>query len=277
MEYDTLGRVKYEICKDARGALLQKREFCYDLMGRCIKQIEHVIHKGKVDRQVVHAFTYDSNSNLIKWIEALGTPEQNKQATSTTHISKSKIIKPDGTELQHIYDDLGRLSLFLASDQSFHYQYSYDANSNVIQVDDQTNHTVTTRTFDANNRLIQETLGNGLTIEYRYDGLARPLEIKLPDSSTIEYKYDSLHLESVRRGSYVHTYETYNLSGLLEKAKMIGKAGTVYYSMDKCKRLTNIKTSNWKEEIPKDGLDKVGNLLKKNTRDVTGTTKDVFL
>lgn len=277
LENDPLGRLKYEIRKDTSGKITQKREFCYDPAGNCIKQVEHVITPKQSDRIAVHIFEYDSNQNLTKWIEAAGTPEQKlTYYVYNPYRQKTKVIKSDGIELQHTYDWLGRLSTFKGSDSSFHYQYTYDANSNIIRVDDIKNDTVTCRSFDANNRLVKETLANGLTIQYTYDSLARPLQITLPDASTIQYKYDSLHLSKIQRGPYTHTYQNYNQSGLLKEAQMIGKAGKVTYTIDSCRRLTGIKTPVWKEQIPSGGIDKAGNLVKKNTTDTKGTVKGIF-
>lgn len=277
LEYDPLSRLKFEIKKNAMGLVLQKREFIYDACGNCVRQIEHVFTPGEADKRLVHAFEFDCNHQLIRWIEAAGTPEQRqtRYAYNFYH-QKTTTVKPDGVELYYLYDWLGRLSSFKSSDESIHYQYNYDANSNIIQVDDLVHHTSTTRKFDENNRMTEETQANGLTVKYAYDSLARPLQMTLPDQSMVTYEYNSLHLSKVKRGDFTHTYLTYNQAGLLEKAQMIGKSGHINYTIDSCKRLTKIRTKKWEEQIPKNGFDKAGNLLEKVTHDDIGENKAKF-
>lgn len=276
-ENDPLGRLKFEIRRDAMGKVCQKREFFYDPIGNCIKKIDYVISPDQPERQVIQILDYDTNRNLTKLIEAAGTAEQ-KQTTYIYNFYRQKatVIKADGTEIQHAYDWLGRLTTFKASDDSFHYKYTYDANSNVIHVEDCINSSSTQRTFDANNRMKQETTANGLTTSYSYDGLARLTQLTLPDNSTVQYQYHGLHLNQIQRGQYTHTYQSYNLSGLLEKAQMIGKAGQVGYRLDACQRLIGIHTPFWHEEIPDGGFDKAGNLIKKKTTDTLGLIEGKF-
>lgn len=277
LEFDTLSRPRYEIRKDAMGSVLQKREFFYDLVGNCAKQIEHVITPNEPSREVCTFFEYDCNHHLTKLIEAVNTVEQ-KQTYYVYNPYRQKVatIKPDNVELQYTYDGFGRLKSFKATDASFHYEYTYDANSNVIHVEDHHDKTSTQRIFDANNRLTQEILSNGLAIAYKYDGLSRLNKLTLPDKSTIDYKYNSLHLAQVIRGKYIHSYLNYNLGGFLEKAKMIGNSGEIHYSIDACQRLVGVKTSSWTEEIPENGFDKVGNLLLKNSDDALGKVEGIF-
>ena len=277
IENDPYGRLKFEIRKDQSGTIQQKREFFYDLAGNCIKQIDHVFTPSQPERQVITIFEYDGHNNLIKQTEALGTPEQKQtQHVFNSYLQKIAFIKPDAVELLHAYDWLGRLTSFKASDQSFHYQYVYDNNSNVIRVDDIKNGTATHRIFDSNDRMIEETLANGLTTGYVFDGLTRPLQITLPDKSLINYKYKSVHLSQVQRGKHTHTYTKYNLSGLLESAKLIGSTGNMKYTIDACQRLIGIASPKWSEEIPQGGFDKAGNLIKKNTKDALGVIKGNF-
>ena len=277
LESDPLGRIRYEIRKDAMGVVRQKREFYYDTAGNCIKQIDHILTPEKPDRQLVNIFEYDTNNNLTHWIEAYATPDQKQtRYVYNAYRQKETIIKSDGVELKHAYDWMGRLSFFKSSDGSFHYQYTYDENSNVVRVDDIVHATATRRHYDTNNRLAEEILANGLAINYDYDHLARTTQINLPDKSSVNYLYNSLHLAKVQRGSYTHTYQTYNLSGLLEEAQMIGCAGKVKYNLDPSQRLTGVDTPFWKEQIPQNGFDKAGHLLKKYTKDVLGDIEGNF-
>ena len=69
----------------------------------------------------------------------------------------------DGTLLNYSYDAFGRIERYESSDGTFCYLYTYDPIGNLIRVDDKVNGTPTKRTYDSANRLIAETLGNGLT------------------------------------------------------------------------------------------------------------------
>lgn len=264
LECDTLGRLKWEIQKDAFGTTTQKREYVYDVVGNCVEQIEYVIAPGQPEYTVKHAFAYDTNNQLIIWIASAGTPEAKVYRYEySPSRQKTCVVKSDGTRLEYAYDYLGRLTDFKSSKRDVHYRYTYDANFNVVQVEDLVQKTKTQRTFDANNRLTQEILANDLCMQYLYDGLGRTVKITLPDQSTIDYLYDSHHLSKILRGAYTYSYQKYNLGGLLEKAQMIGQAGPIEYVQDSSRRLINLMTPLWKEEIPSQGFDKVGNLIKK--------------
>ena len=276
-ENDALGRLRYQIKKDSMGIIHQKCEFFYDAGGLCVKRVDHVFTPNQADRIITTLFEYDFDTQLIRCVEAAGTPEQ-KQTSYEYNSFRQKIIilKPDGTKLHHAYDELGRLYNFRASDDSFHYQYDYDANSNVIRVDDIKENKTTLRTFDACNRLVEETLLNDLIIRYDYDYLGRVRQLTLPDKSKIDYIYKSLHLFQIQRGSYIHTYQAFNLSGLVENALMIGNTGQIQFSYDACQRLTLIDTPYWQEKIPSDGFDSAGNLIKKTTLDSLGKLESRF-
>lgn len=276
-EHDAQQRLRYEIRKNAMGVEIQKREFFYDATGNLVKQLEYVLTPNQEDRLVVTAFAYDFSNNLTDCIEAVGTPEQkHTQHLYNQFREKTQIIKPDGVRIDHTYDGLGRLVAFKSSDGSFHYQYTYDTNSNVIQVDDKKNNRTTHRKFDKNNRQTQETLANGISIGYAYDGLGRTTQLTLPDKTSIDYFYNSLHLSKIKRGNYTHSYLKYNLSGLLERSQMIGNAGEIEYKIDNCHRLIAVSSNHFKDEIPSDGFDACGNLLKKTTTDTIGLIDGKF-
>jgi len=269
LENDTLGRLKWEIRKDNFGCIVQKREYNYDAAGNCIEQIEHLIVPGSAEDQIRHCFFYDVNNNLTRWVLSAGKPEE-KQVLYTYNASRQKtaLIKPDGTRLEYAYDYLGRLSDFKSSKGDFHYQYTYDANFNVVAVHDLVKGTQTQRSYDSNNRLTQETLANGLQMAYRYDAAGRTVQILLPDQSSVDYIYHSHHLREIHRGKYTYTYQKYNPGGLLEEASMIGQAGSIHYKQDANRRLIELQTPVWKEQIPEGGFDPVGNLIKKIVTDI---------
>ncbi len=124
---------------------------------------------------------------------------------------------------------------------------------------------MTQRLYDDNNRIICETLANGLSLEYSYDALNRPLQITLPDATHIVYTYTAGHLKTVSRNGYEHQYSSYDLSGvLLEENTPIGK---ISYSWDLLNRPCTIESTYFSETIPEIGYDAVGNLLHKSRQD----------
>lgn len=269
LENDTLGRLKWEIRKDNFGCIVQKREYNYDAAGNCIEQIEHLLAPDSPEDKIRHCFSYDVNNNLTRWVLSAGKPEE-KQVLYNYNAARQKtaLIKPDGTRLEYTYDFLGRLSDFKSSKGDFHYQYTYDANFNVVAVQDLVKGTQTQRIYDSNNRLTQETLANGLQMAYRYDAAGRTIQIILPDQSSVDYIYHSHHLGEIRRGKYTYTYQKYNAGGLLEEATMIGLAGSIQYKQDANRRLIEMQTPVWREQIPEGGFDPVGNLIKKIVTDI---------
>ena len=162
-----------------------------------IWQVDRIISPDQEDRSAIVTWKYDSGNREVECIEALGTPED--KITRTIYNSKGqkeKVIKPDGVQILHTYDIFGRLESYRSSDDSFHYIYKYDSRGNPVCVSDEIHRTRTLQTFDNENRLIQETLGNGLSLSYRYDAQGRPIELKLPDNTSVEYTYNGLDLEN---------------------------------------------------------------------------------
>ena len=54
------------------------------------------------------------------------------------------------------------------------------------QVTDEMSGVITSRNYDTDSRIIQETLGNGLSSTYEYDPLGRLISLHLPDGSGVK-------------------------------------------------------------------------------------------
>ncbi len=271
---DTSGKIAQITHKNPFGQLTQKREFTYDLSGNRVRAIETVFTPNATEREVVTLWEYDSANRMISCYEAMGTPEQKRMRfTYNIYGQKESLIKPDGVKLQHAYDRLGRMIEFKASDNSFCYQYTYDLNSNLIKAADLKNQTETFKAYDSNDRLISETLANGLAIKYAYDRQGRPLRITLPDQSAVGYEYAAAFLSKAERYSssgqlsYAHCYQEFDLAGNPLSAKMIKSAGTTEFHYDILNRIRQIQSPYWSETIPEDGYDPVGNLVKRQIKD----------
>jgi RHS repeat-associated protein len=180
--------------------------------------------------------------------------------------------------LHHAYDTLGRLIELASSDRTIAYQYVYDANDNVISVTDTLTHSTTHRSYDQQNRLLEETLGNGLTLAYTYDGIGRVSSVHFPDGSGASYRYEGSNLNSVSRIDanqnvlYSHHYNDYDLRGLEQQLTLIGKAGTANLSYDALGRLSSKVAPHWSEVIPENGYNAVGSLVEATSTDPYGST-----
>lgn len=272
---DALGRQKSECKKDPFGKILQKRECFYTPNGHLGKSVDTIIIKGESKGEIVNLYKYDPSGNLIETCEADGTPERKiTKYTYDTSGQKKTEIKPDGTILHYIYDALGRLKEYRASDNTFHYVYEYDLNGNPIRIADQVNGTETEKFFDKNNRLIQETLANGLTLKYTYDLSGKPIKITFPDESGMELTYENEFLKEVSRISekgeklYSHLYDNYDLSGNVTACTLIGKAGNLSNEIDLNGRLKGIHTETWTGSITSDKA--TGNVSTKTFKDHLG-------
>ena len=181
--------------RDAQGALFQKQEYYFDANGNPESLVQTVLSSHAPDRQVITHWEYDSMNRLTKCVEAVHAPEQKETETMyNAYGQKERIIKADGTVIIHSYDSLGRLSTLKALDDSIIYQYEYDLNSNLTKTIDCKRNTATLKTYDIHNRLLSETLDNGLQVSYEYDRLGRPIYVTLPDQTSITYVYQGVNL-----------------------------------------------------------------------------------
>ena len=216
---NSLGQTIEHLRRDFQGQLSAHSKYTYDIAGRKVLQEDNAIARGLPEHQVVAGWTYDIVGRLTLMTEAIGSPEQRCTKYRYNGRGQKKTLQlPDGTKLKYTYDRLGRLKRYYSSDNTIDYVYEYDLNGNVLTVTDALTKTVTQRQYDANNRMISETLAHGLCLSYRYDGLGRLAHIDLPDSTGIAYTYDACHLTTVARLSnrpYQHHYTCYDLTGSL--------------------------------------------------------------
>jgi len=241
-----------------------------------------VITPGASNREVINAWSYNQMGDVTAIIEGVGTEEQKTTRYGYQLGRKATITKPNGVNLYHKYDPMGRLEEYYADDNSFSYFYKYNKNSQLIEVNDLILKTVTTRKYNHNNNLEQEVLSNGLSTSYRYDRIDRPTHVTLPDNSGIELIYNAAQLKEVGRLSsanervYVHRYLKYDLAGNLLEAEMINSLGPITFSYDLLGRNRKVSCSKWAQEIPDQGFDAVGNLLQFKTTNENGEIHSNF-
>lgn len=119
------------------------------------------------------------------------------------------------------------------------YQYSYDKDGNLTEVDNLVSGTVQKYQYDAMNRLTSETLPNGNTVTYTYDALGNILSktVKTSNGSTVSsttYGYNAGNqLTSVNGQAY-----TYDANGNLTST------GTDTYKWNELGQLTEVDNSS---------------------------------
>jgi RHS repeat-associated protein len=272
--HDALGNPALTIKKDPYGEICSHTELQFNSKRNPIRRIDTVKTPNIPDRSVITEWQYDTLGRVVVLHEAVGTPllRQTYYSYNTLGQKESEIL-PGGTILRYTYDALGRLAQHTSSDGSIDYQYSYDANNNLLSVFDATNSETTSRCYDNANRMISESLANGLSLSYQYDGLNRITKVFLPDTTSIGYQLTPTNLSEVNRidvsntTTYTHRYVERDPSGRLTKAQMIGNGGDIDYCWDKLGRLTHSSHNFFEEQVPPGGYDPVGNMTFKTRRD----------
>ena len=275
--FDTHQNVSRSWRANSLGIILQAEDLFYDAEGHPLQSIAEVYSGNGPTRKVITEWEYDSMGNMVRCIEAKGTPEQKSyRLIYNLNGEKESIIKPNGVVLHHKYDLLGRLERFTSSDNTIDYSYSYDINDNPVLIEDKVHGTANRRSYDRHDRLISETLDTGLTFSYTYDYLDRPLTITLPDQSAIHYHYNGHLLARVDRVqnskiSYSHHYSRYDQTGNLLQMQLPGNAGKTIFKHDLLHRVVSVEAPHWREHTPEKGFDPAGNLLQRDVEDPLGS------
>lgn len=272
--YDTANRKSESTRMNPLGVKIARQVFSYDLVGNQTKVEEEVIEGNRVVRLITTRFFYNAVNQIVRIIEASGTPEQ-----KITHIrynafgQKEILIKPDGIEIDYAYDGFDRLKTHHSSDHSISYLYEYNRLDQVLSVMDQNSGKITKREYFQGN-LKRETLANGLSIDYTYDRTGRARTILFPDQTGIEYVYNSVDLKEIHRlingkRAYTHRDLEHSLSGQVTKSSLPGHGGTVNYRFDFAGRCLSIASAALNQQVPFDGFDALGNLRKYQLQDIS--------
>jgi RHS repeat-associated protein len=268
-QMNTHGKPEKVIKKNAGGHEISKKEIFYNAVGDCQYVKETIFTPDAANKVIGTYWEYDSHHRLRKLVEGMKSKVQKSTCIEYNRLGqKEAITKSNGTKIFHEYDDFGRLSLFRAGDNSFSYKYTYDLDDNVTRIEDLILGTETVRDFKFH-RLMQETLGNGLSVSYVYDRLDRPVEVKLPDDSAIHYRYNGIHLKTINRYtkegkiSYSHQYVSHDPTGKVTQAVLPGKAGKETVQYDILGRLVHTQSSKWSEDITYNTIGNITNVKAK--------------
>jgi len=270
-----------EVCReiyDPFGTLVSKRRSGYDAIDNRTEVVETVItpdHEGS--RDVITRWSYGSEGRLDAIFEAAGSQDQKiTRYVYNNYGQKAAIVKPDGVHVKYVYDGIGRLRDFFASDGSFSYCYCYDRNDNPVRVDDILHGTSTLRSYDGSRRVMSETLATGLETTYVYDSRGHRRQVVLPDGSSVRYNYCGDWLRDIERYGedgtvrYCHRYIDYNIGGKVRKVQGIEQAGMLSYDYDLLGRVIAIESVYYRESIEDGDYDAVGNLLATKIEDPQG-------
>ena len=278
--HDALGRVCEVIRKDPFGKTIAKQEIFYDANGKRIKTIDAVIANGSQQREYVVEWRYHPNGQEEVITEAVGTPEQKiTRFVYNGYGEKEKVIKPNGKIIHHTYDPLGRVSEIRSSDDSIAYSYTYNRCHQVTRVKDLITQTETTRSYDLNGNLLEETLGNGLTLNYLYDPIGRLTDFTLPDHSSVKYTYNAAYLKKIDRYQqkkviYTHENLRHNHFGNIEEKRLIGQSGTIKYTYNALGQSKEIKSSYWSQINTT--YDSLGHITHSLVEDNIGSTQYAY-
>lgn len=266
--HDASGRVSTTYRRNPLGTITQSQNHYYDGVGNQIAIVATVITPDASDRIVTTRWGYDSSNRLTDLWEGVGTPEQKHiQIRYNSYGQKEALIKPNGTALLYTYDDMGRLATQQSADGTCAYQFTYDNNSHLVTITGPEG--TTQRVYDENDRLVSETLANGLTLDCVYDGLGRSMQVTLPDQSAIGYEYNGCYLTNVQRlvdhaVIYQHQYTSYDLSGHLTSETLIGTLGNATLNYDQLGRLKSKESLYYQENL---AYDAINNLIQRTFRD----------
>ncbi len=265
--------------KNSLGQIIADKEIFYDALYNVSATAESLMRPDQLIRIVKTKWIYNHANLISVLIEAFGDIEQRTTEFKYNFLGeKTTVIKPDGTQINHTYDDLGRLQSYLASNGSFCYHFEYDQNNNLIKSYDQVNDQSTVKIYDHQGRLSKEVLGTGVSLNYQYDRTGRPVKLTFPDMSSCSYEYDGLNLTKLNRFSkeghflYAHEYLKYDLSGHVIEEKLINQ-DSILYDYDINGSLVDIHTDTFSESI---SYDVVGNIISIVQKDSLNESKSDF-
>lgn len=207
-------------------------------------------------------YHYDENRNLTHVVTAPGTPEET--VTLTIYDNRNRpvtLTDGEGSVTTTAYDALGR-TVAVTDDLGNTTTYTYDLVGNALVTTAADGVVVSTRTYDALNRLTSDKDGKNQTITYHYDALGRRTAYTDAKGATFSFQYDVLG-RLTRRTEPDGTFQTYThdvLGRLLVHTKADFKTKTHHYENPHRDFLTKITYSNG--ESPRlMSYDRLGRLL----------------
>ncbi len=272
--YDALQRLESCQIYDAMGMKLRETQWRYDALGNKVLEKHQVLANGQCLRQFVIRWNYDACGRVIAIIE--GDQTHTKTTRYQYHPSGhlKEMIKPDGTVISYVYNELGQLASLESSDYSVAYTYAYDDLQRLVVIHDRCHDLMQRRRYNAFHEVIEEEQRPGIKLKNHYDLAGRRLNLILPDHTQVAYHYEGLLLTAVERlnahqeSLYQHIYQ-YDEEGRLQAEQLLNRLGTVNYHYQQNK-LTKIDSPWWSQTIGKEGRGLDGRLRETTIQDVQG-------
>lgn len=281
---DALGRDVVIFRKGPFGEPIQVHQLLYDKSGNLCRHVDTVYNSSTPARVIETWWFYNSMSRVVNFIEALGSPDQKTTQYFYNHLGQlDRIQKPSGIEIYHGYSLDGLLTNFWSSDGTVNYHYSYDLSQRLILCKDEVNKRELVRTYDENDRLVREVLGNGNAVSTVYDRADRPTSLTFQDNSTVNYGYSGPLLNTVARVApsgqelYRHAYDAYNHRGKPTSETLVGKGGKRENRYDGKGRQVELKTNYTHEIVPPEGFDAADNLVSREFTDSHGVASCFYM
>lgn len=276
--FDALKRIEKVEKKNCFGQIISQQDLRHDPMGNKIRETHTIFGSNSLYQSFSIQWRYGPGNRIEEIREAAGTSQQSITTTIYNALGKiEQFVKPDGVSLHYQYDASNRVSAYFASDNSFYYQYEYDANNNLTVVTDMISQTVTRRHYNDSGKLLSEILGNELSVTMEYNEDGRRKHLILPDNSAIGYEYNEGLLKSIDRydkkgqHQYSYSYQKLHSTGRVESAQMISGLGEISYRYDDRDRLIAIQTPYWSETIPLEGYNASDNITCLTIEDPAGS------
>lgn len=277
--YDAMGRTESIIRKDAFGEVSADIQYRYDAAGNKVRELHTNYRPGGSQATYKISWKYGPNNRVESITE-------NDARTTEYHYNAQgmveKIAKPDGTIITHCYHSDGNLKSMTSSDGTVDYHYVYDDEGRIKEVYDAITNTATKRKYDACGQLLQEQLGNGLTIRNNYDKMGRRTAVQLPDKSAISYHYDASFLKEVHRYDsnnqlqYTHAYSNHDLEGRPIETTLICGLGKATYAYSPQQTPTSIDTPYWSAAFDENSFTDDGLLRSITIKDSIGEWQDTY-
>lgn len=282
-EFDPRGNLVLLTRFDPFGKLIAKQQLYYDEAKNLVRQDSFVLVDGVLQNTITICKEYGPNNREESIVEAKNSAEEKiTEYRYNKFGQKVQTLYSDGNAVHTRYDEKGRVAVAYAEDNSFSYDYFYDAQDRIVKVHNNLTKKATLRQYDAIGNLTSETLENKLKIGYGYDRASRINQLMLPDGSGISYHYSPAQLEKIERFDaknkklYQHEVVERDLSGKVLASKLALKGGKLTFEYDNCGRVIEIDHKQFQQKIPIRGYDEVGNLRKIKTTDPNGAVESRF-
>lgn len=267
-EYSARHQVVRKTLVDPFGNKIQEQLIRYDAKGNALYHLDFLPEE---DRYRHTRFEYDAMGRQIREHRNADTLSVSTIETVFNYAGqKQAVIYPDSESIHFQYNGAGRLEREFSPSGKRHLEYHYDAGGNLVLCHDLVENHVTRRLFNIEGQMTEETLGNGLTMKYGYDGIGRLSSVVFPDNSSAAYQYNGLLLAKVIRHTpqgderYAHHYLEFDRAGNVLQASMIGKGGLFTKRYDPLGRVKEILSEHFQQTAG--DYDAKGNLLVRYTR-----------